>query len=204
MNTHFPTVPVPIARQQSNFDTEVPPPLVLVVNDEPMIAETLTAILKGHGLAVMTALDGRVALEIARLMPPEVLITEVAMPGMNGFDLALEVAKTIPDCEVILFSGEPSSVDLVMTHQSEVQDFVTMIKPVHPTDLLACVFERLSQHGWPAPAGIAPRRVDLAEVYLFGPKRDEAKGRTGDQGDDRVSGRTLCRRPVARRRETRA
>lgn len=197
---HFPTVPVEVARQKADT-LNAAPPLVLVVDDEPLIVETLTAILKGHGLAVVTALDRCAALEIVRLMPPQVLVTDVAMPGISGFELAIEVARTVPDCEVILFSGEPSSVDLVMTRHSEVQDFVTLIKPVHPTDLLASVFERLSLHGWPTPAGIAPRQEDPSEVFLFGPRRDQVRGGISE---DPISGRRRCRPTVAHRRETRA
>jgi CheY-like chemotaxis protein len=155
MSTHFPTVPVELARQNaSSTDIERVLPLVLVVDDEPLIAETLAAILNNSGLAALTAPDALAALEIAQLMPPEMLISDVAMPGMNGFELAIEVTKAIPDCEVILFSGQATPSELEEMNHAAGRDFVTLIKPVHPADLLAHVYERLGTRGT-IPAAIA-------------------------------------------------
>jgi CheY-like chemotaxis protein len=148
MATHFPTVPIEFALQKSGgTDFERPLPLVLVADDEPLIAESLAAILNGNGLAALTATDGHSALEIARLMPPEMLITDVVMPGMNGFDLAIEVSQATPDCEIILFSGQASTTDLAELHRATGHNFVLLVKPVHPTDLLAHVFGRLRARG---------------------------------------------------------
>jgi len=153
MKTHFSMVPVEIARQKSPKDgVEHFRPLVLIVDDEPIIAETLAAILNGSGLAAVTAPDACAALEIAALMPPEMLITDVAMPGMNGLDLAIEVSRTIQDCEIILFSGQASAWEMEARLREGGHDFVTIIKPVHPADLLARVFERLSRKGCVVPS----------------------------------------------------
>ncbi len=144
MTTHFSTVPVELARQKSgNDNSSLPLPLVLVVDDEPLIAETLAAILNASGVAALTAPDAQSALEVAALTPPDLLITDVAMPGINGIDLAIEVTRTISDCEVILFSGQASTADMLSTLHGAGREFVTMTKPVHPSDLLARVFECL-------------------------------------------------------------
>jgi len=162
MSTHFPTVPVELARQNAAAsDIEHPLPLVLVVEDEPLIAETLAAILNQSGLAALTAPDGSAALEIAQLMPPEMLISDVAMPGMNGFELAVEVTKAIPDCEIILFSGQATSSDLEAMNHAIGRNFVTLVKPVHPADLLARVYERLGARGFSMPSEVAARTQSL-------------------------------------------
>ena len=158
MTTHFATVPVELAlRNVEACAIERPLPLVLVVDDEPLIAETLAAILNNSGLAALTAPDGLAALEIARLMPPEILISDVAMPRMNGFDLAVEITKAIPDCDVILFSGQANSSDLEAMNQAIGGSFVTLVKPVHPADLLASVYERLGPRGFEIPAELVSR-----------------------------------------------
>jgi CheY-like chemotaxis protein len=158
MSTHFPTVPAEQARQNvSAGDIQRPLPLVLVVDDEPLIAETLAAILNNSGLAALTAPDGPAALEIARLMPPEMLISDVAMPGMNGFELAVELTKAIPDCEIILFSGQATNSELEAMNRAAGRHFVTLVKPVHPADLLACVCEQLGPRGFSIPAEVAAR-----------------------------------------------
>ena len=152
MSTHFPTVPVELARQNASpAGIERVLPLVLVVDDEPLIAETLAAILNNSGLAALTAPDALAALEIAQLIPPEMLISDVAMPGMNGFDLAIEVTKAIPDCEIILFSGQATSGEMEALNHAAGRDFVTLVKPVHPADLLKRVYERLNSRGFAIP-----------------------------------------------------
>lgn len=166
MAIHFPTVPVEQVPQESTPERgERLPPVILVVDDEPLIAETLAAILNGHGLAALTASDGPAALELAELIPPQMLLTDVALPGMNGFELAQEVICRIPECEVILFSGQYSTCDLVSTHDAAGRNFLTLVKPVHPVEMLARVFERLSVHGWPVPVGFPPPRPKPYDVF---------------------------------------
>jgi DNA-binding response OmpR family regulator len=158
MSKYFPTVPVEQARQNASpTDRQRILPLVLVVDDEPLIAETLAAILNNSGFAALTAPDAFAALEMVRLIPPEILISDVAMPGMNGFELAIEVTKAIPDCEVILFSGQATGRELEAMNQAAGRAFVTLIKPVHPAELLARVYERLSPRGFTIPAAVTAR-----------------------------------------------
>jgi len=169
---------VEVARKKiSNDDVNGFRPLVLVVDDEPVVRETLRVIFNANGLAVITAEDGRSALEIARLMPPDVVVSDVAMLDMSGFDLAVELRDSFPSCEIILFSGEPSTCDRVVEYQARGYEFVTLIKPVHPTHLLACVFELLSLSGWMVPE-IAPRESDPADVIFLSPVSSRARERS--------------------------
>ena len=81
-------------------------PLVLVVDDERVIADTLSMILSRSGFSTMTAYDGANALGLARNRRPDLLISDVMMPGMTGIELAITVTETIPGCKVLLFSGQ--------------------------------------------------------------------------------------------------
>lgn len=125
---------------------EVPPPehaayrpMVLVVDDESIIAETLSEILSRSGYAVMTAYDANSALEIALLTPPELLVTDVVLPGMSGIELAITIRRIFPDCNVLLFSGQASTEDLLSAARRQGHQFTLLTKPVHPIDLLARV-----------------------------------------------------------------
>ena len=180
MTTHFPTVPVEVARQKAReLDAHCLPPLVLIVDDEPLIAETLSTILAGHGLATLVAPDGPAALEIAQLIPPQLLLSDVGLPGMDGFSLALEITRRSPDCEVILFSGQYSTGDVVTSQHVQGHDFLTLIKPVHPVNMLARVFERLSQHGWPVPEGFSSRPLSSYEAFSPGqPRERDSEGKS--------------------------
>jgi CheY-like chemotaxis protein len=119
------------------------PPVILVVDDERVIADTLSTILSKKGFVVMTAYNAKTALELARVIPPELLITDVAMPGMNGIELAIALVQSIPDCKILLFSGQASAIDLLDEARHEGHNFNLLTKPVHPTDMLARIHECL-------------------------------------------------------------
>lgn len=121
-------------------------PVVLVVDDESAIADTLTEILSRSGYAAMAAYDGYGALETALLAPPEMLITDVVLPAMSGIELAITMRRVYPDCKVILFSGQASTADLLASARQDGHHFTLLTKPVHPRDLLAQVAECLKHH----------------------------------------------------------
>jgi len=130
--------------------SEVPPadttpyrPTVLVVDDESAIAETVAAILSQSGYAAMTAYDGEEAMEVALLTPPELLITDVSMPGMSGIELAITMRRVFPDCRILLFSGHVATAGLLAVAQRAGHTFALLSKPVHPKELLARVSESL-------------------------------------------------------------
>ena len=118
-------------------------PLVLIVDDERVIADTLSAILSKSGFATMAAYDGSSALTLAKNRTPDLLISDVMMPGMTGIELAITVKQTIPGCKILLFSGQAATVDLLEKARHDGYDFTTLTKPVHPTDMLRRISECL-------------------------------------------------------------
>ena len=116
---------------------------VLVVDDESAIADTIAKILSLSGYPAVSAYDGNDALEIALLRPPEMLITDVALPGMNGIELAVTVKRIYPDCRILLFSGQAATSDLLATAGRAGHHFTLLNKPVPPQDLLTIVAENL-------------------------------------------------------------
>jgi CheY-like chemotaxis protein len=133
--SHFPTAPLQEALN-SLAETEQPrPPVLLVVDDEWMIVESLSMILTQAGFAVMKAYDGASALELARLIPPDLLITDIAMPGMNGIELAVALVCLAPDSRVLLFSAHAQTQDLLAARSAGF-DFPLLSKPVPPRTML--------------------------------------------------------------------
>jgi DNA-binding response OmpR family regulator len=151
--TTFPTVSIKDI-PASSLSTKDEPyrPVVLVVDDESMIADSLADILRRSGYAAVPAYDGEAALETALLMPPELLISDVVLPGMNGIELAITVRRIFPDCKVILSSGQSSTSRLLATADSAGHHFVFLNKPVHPRELLERVSDSLKLRKQPAPA----------------------------------------------------
>jgi len=109
---------------------------VIVVDDEIIIASTLATILQRNGFDAVSFTDPLQALAAARLKAPDLLITDVVMPGLSGIDLAIEVTKSVPDCRVLLFSGQAATANLLQVAREKGHDFELLSKPIHPTDLL--------------------------------------------------------------------
>jgi DNA-binding response OmpR family regulator len=114
-------------------------PVVLVVDDESAIADTLSEILSRSGYAALTAYDANDALEMALLTPPELLLTDVVLPGMSGIELAITIKRIFPDCKILLFSGQASTLDLLASAKNDGHQFTLLTKPVHPDELLTRV-----------------------------------------------------------------
>jgi CheY-like chemotaxis protein len=121
-------------------------PVVLIVDDEKVIADTLSIILTHAGLITMTAYDGQSALRMANAITPALLLTDVVMPGLTGVELAIMLRQSIPDLKVLLFSGQASTVDLLDKARHSGHHFTALTKPVHPTDMLKRISECLAFH----------------------------------------------------------
>jgi DNA-binding NtrC family response regulator len=142
---NFEVVPVAEVAQE---DTVVLPketgPLVLIVDDERVIADTLSIILTRAGFTTMTAYNGETALQIAIANSPALVISDVVMPGISGVELAIAITQTLPDCRILLFSGQAATVDLLEKARRDGHHFTTLSKPVHPTDMLKRISECLA------------------------------------------------------------
>ena len=110
---------------------------IFVVDDERIIADSLATILNNSGYEASSFYDAESALLACELGNPDCLITDVVMPGMSGIDLAVEIRDRFPACQVLLFSGQAATSDLLTTVRGRGHDFDVLPKPVHPKDLLA-------------------------------------------------------------------
>ena len=111
-------------------------PVVLVVDDERLIADTMAEILKRSGYHALSAYDGKTALELAMQVSPEFVLTDVVMPNMNGVQLAIAVSKALPNTEIVLLSGQAGVTEILDRARKEGYSFELIAKPVHPEKLL--------------------------------------------------------------------
>jgi CheY-like chemotaxis protein len=109
-----------------------PVPHIFVVDDEPVIASTLAAILQMNGFSAKFFTCPLEALTAARLKAPDLLISDVAMPGISGVDLAIQMRVQYPRCKILLFSGQAATMDLLEDARAQGHDFDLLLKPVPP------------------------------------------------------------------------
>jgi CheY-like chemotaxis protein len=112
-------------------------PRVIVADDERVIADTLAYILNQAGFEASAVYTGTEAVELARSLRPNLLITDVMMPDMNGIDAAIHIRGILPSCRVLLFSGQAATADLLDQARQRGYEFDILSKPVHPQDLIA-------------------------------------------------------------------
>ncbi len=112
-------------------------PKVLVVDDERVIADTLAIILNQHGFEASAVYTGTAAVERAKSVRPDLVISDVIMPDMNGIEAAIHIRKFLPGCKILLFSGQAATADLLENALAQGHEFEILAKPVHPQDLLS-------------------------------------------------------------------
>jgi len=118
-------------------------PRVFVVDDEPVIAFTLAAILQMHGFSAKFFTSPLEALAAAKAKSPDLLISDVEMADLSGIDLAIQMKAQYPTCKILLFSGRPSTFDLLDSARAQGHDFDLLLKPVLPLDFLSEISKRI-------------------------------------------------------------
>lgn len=108
---------------------------VFIVDDETSIADTLAAILRKSGYEATAFYNAQSALAQLEAYCPELVITDVVMPGMSGVEMAVLIRERQPKCKVWLFSGQASNTEVL--EQAQIHDFELLTKPLHPRELLA-------------------------------------------------------------------
>jgi len=114
-----------------------PKKTVLVVDDERVIADTLAIILNRSGFEATAVYSGERAVEVAASLKPNMVISDVIMQDLNGIDAAITIRGLLPDCKILLFSGQAATADLLEKARGQGHEFEILAKPVHPQDLLA-------------------------------------------------------------------
>jgi len=110
---------------------------ILIVDDEEIIADSLAHILKDRGFAATAAYNGEQALELAETFEPDVLLSDVVMPGISGVELALRLIGLLPSCRVVLYSSIAVVTNLLKAPGATNYPFKLLAKPIHPDELIA-------------------------------------------------------------------
>jgi len=118
-------------------------PRILVVDDEELIVTTVRTIFAAYGYHTEGALSGEEAIAKAKAMSPDLLLCDVRLPGLNGFEAALQIKEFCPRCRLLFFSAYVDAEYLVRDFRRIFAErgypMELLPKPVHPTTLLRTV-----------------------------------------------------------------
>jgi len=119
-------------------------PRVLIVDDDQVIATTLSMILNRSGFVAVEAFSGPQALELARVSSFDILVTDVMMEPMNGVELAKAFCEIYPEAQIFLISGTTEAAATVLADFECEQAFPLLKKPIYPDDLIELLRVRSS------------------------------------------------------------
>ncbi|MCW2714771.1 MAG: tcrX [Frankiales bacterium] len=137
---------------------------LLVVDDEPNILELLSASLRFAGFDVVTATNGKDALLQARATAPDLVVLDVMMPGMNGFDVARELRRGGDRVPVVFLTAKDATEDRVEGLTIGGDDYVT--KPFSLEEVVARIRAVLRRTVGAPPADPAAARLAYDDLVL--------------------------------------
>ena len=117
-------------------EAQSPAPRILVVDDEKVIADTIVQILNRNGFIAEAAYGGEEAIEKARRHCPDLVLSDVLMPQIDGVEAAIAIRQLCPDTRIILFSGQSATVEILARARERGHTFELLPKPIHPTQLI--------------------------------------------------------------------
>src|ERR1700679_4129568 len=115
---------------------------VLVVDDERLIADTITAILTEHGFVAFKAYSGEQALRLAAEVQPDIVLSDVLMPMMSGIQMAIQIKESLPATRIVLLSGQAATAELMHQAAAAGHNFELLAKPIHPEELVMKLKEK--------------------------------------------------------------
>lgn len=111
-------------------------PTILVVDDERSITDTLVAILNHGGFQATGSYSPLEAVEHARIHCPDILLSDVVMPKMDGIELAISVRDACPSTRIVLISGQAATANYLERARAQGHEFEFLPKPIEPEELL--------------------------------------------------------------------
>jgi two-component system, OmpR family, alkaline phosphatase synthesis response regulator PhoP len=113
--------------------------LILVVDDEPHIMKLLSFSLTSHGYDVIEATDGLTAVELAKDRQPDLILLDIMMPALNGYDACrrIKADPSTADIPVFMLTAKTQATEKAAGAEAGANDYIC--KPFTPRDLVARV-----------------------------------------------------------------
>jgi len=117
--------------------------LVLIVDDSPTEQHVISGLLNKHGFETLVASDGEEAISLASAAHPDLILMDIVMPGMNGYQATRQLARN-PDTAsipVVMVTSKDQETDRIWGLRQGAVEYLT--KPVGDDDLLTAVRSRV-------------------------------------------------------------
>jgi len=143
---------------------------ILVVDDEKKIVDIVKAYLEKEGFQVLAAYDGTSVIDIVKNKTPDLIILDLMLPGISGWDVCREVRKT-SDVPIIMLTAREEAADKIVGLELGADDYVT--KPFNPNELVSRVRAVLRRSG---TAKIPTNEIKIADLLIDVDKRTVTRG----------------------------
>ena len=142
---------------------------VLIVEDEQNIVDILSFNLEREGYNTLEAYDGKTGLQLALEQNPDLVLLDLMLPGMDGFDVCREIRKAGSAVPIIMLTAREEETDKVLGLELGADDYIT--KPFAMRELLARVKANIRRMSMApaAPAALrpAPGRAGIFRQYAI-------------------------------------
>ena len=146
------------------------PQTILIVDDEKRLVSLVESYLTQEGYRVATAYNGKEALAVAKKENPDLIILDIMMPEMNGYDF-MRVHRAEHDTPIIMLTAKVEDDDKIIGLELGADDYV--VKPFKPRELMARVRNVLRRAGKSEPTG---KTLKVADIVLDRDSREVLVG----------------------------
>lgn len=114
-------------------------PRVLIVDDDRRLADALALVLRQRGFDTSVAYSGPEAIQTALTSPPDYIVMDIIMNGIDGVDAAIAICEILPQCRILLMSGAADAMQRLDKGSIRGHHFELLTKPV----LADCLLDKL-------------------------------------------------------------
>lgn len=133
------TAPAPVQSSEAALEPPVTPRRILIVDDNVDAAQTLDLLLRSLGHQTRVAYDGALGLKLAEEFHPEVVLLDIGMPGIDGYEVARRLRATRAAVRIIAVTGWGQEADRQRSREAGFD--IHLVKPVDPQELLRAMRE---------------------------------------------------------------
>ncbi len=144
--------------------------LILLVDDEANILQLARMYLEREGYQVTACGDGITALQAVQGQKPDLMVLDVMLPGLDGFEICRRLRSSGNDLPIIMLTACDEDLDKILGLELGADDYLT--KPFNPRELVARVRAILRRKGGSLPAAAAEEELRIGDVVLHPARRE--------------------------------